>query len=303
MVLLNLALLVLVGALGWVLRANWLEAQARERAVLRRRVAPRAVLAPPSLPPVQAAAAAEYIDVANKMLFSKDRNPIVVVEPPKPAPEPVMPALPSYSGQMSIGEPVIFLSVAKDVQHSYHAGDQVGDFKLASFDQDKIVLEWNGKTVERKLEDLRVKQILAQAGAPAGAGASAGSGAAQGPVPVMPRPSIPTPGFPKPKASPDNANAAPSAAAAPAANSTTGSTTAASPAAASPTTSLGGSKAGDSNSASDASDDGMFGAALPGGFRACVAADTSPAGTVHSGYRKVQSMSIFGASCDWEPVK
>ena len=49
-VLLNLALLALVGALGWMLRANWLEAQARERAVLRRKVAPKAVLAPPSLP-------------------------------------------------------------------------------------------------------------------------------------------------------------------------------------------------------------------------------------------------------------
>ena len=298
MVLLNVALLALVGALGWVLRANWLEAQARERAVLRRQVAPKAVLAPPSLPPVQAAAPAEYIDVANKMLFSKDRNPIVVVEPPKPAPEPVMPALPSYSGQMAIGEPVIFLTAAKDAQHSYHAGDQVGDFKLTSFDQDNIVLEWNGKTVERKLEDLRAKQILAQAGA--GSGASAGSGAPPGPVPAMPRPSIPTPGYPRPIKSPDNASTGLSTVAAPAASSTSSSTTAP----VSPTTSLGGSKAGgDSNSASAASDDGMFGAALPGGLRACVPADTSPAGTVHSGYRKVQSMSIFGASCDWEPVK
>lgn len=294
-VVLNLALLALVGALGSVLRANWLEAQARERAVLRRRVAPKEVLAPPSIPPVAAAAPAEYIDVANKMLFSKDRNPIVVVEPPKPAPEPVMPALPSYSGQMAIGEPVIFLSVAKDVQHSYHAGDQVGDFKLVSFDQDNIVLEWNSKTVERKLEDLRVRQILAQAGA----GASTGSGAAQAPVPAMPRPSIPTPGYPMPVKSPDNASTGLSTVAAPAASSTSSSTAAP----VNLTTSLGGSKAGDSNSASDASEDGMLGAALPGGFRACVAADTSPAGTVHSGYRKVQAMSIFGASCDWEPVK
>ena len=49
-VLLNLALLALLGALGWILRANWLEAQVRERAVLRRKVAPKAVLAPPRLP-------------------------------------------------------------------------------------------------------------------------------------------------------------------------------------------------------------------------------------------------------------
>ena len=301
-VLLNVALLALVAALGWVLRANWLEAQARERAVLRRQVAPKAVLAPPSLPPVQAAAPAEYIDVANKMLFSKDRNPIVVVEPPKPAPEPVMPALPSYSGQMAIGEPVIFLTAAKDAQHSYHVGDQVGDFKLTSFDQDNIVLEWNGKTVERKLEDLRAKQLVAQAGV--GASVGSGSGGPQAPVAAMPRPSIPTPGYPRPIKTPDNASAGLSTVTAPATSSTSSSTSSSTTAPVSPTTSLGGSKAsGDNNSANAASDDGMFGAALPGGLRACVPADTSPAGTVHSGYRKVQSMSIFGASCDWEPVK
>ena len=295
---LNLVLLALLGTLGWMLRAHWRETRAQELATLAKAARAKAVLPPPSPAPPEPVVPANYLDVAQKTLFSKDRNPIVVVEPPKPAPEPVMPALPSYSGQMAIGEPVIFLTAAKDAQHSYHVGDQVGDFKLTSFDQDNIVLEWNGKTVERKLEDLRAKQILAQAGA--GSGASAGSGAPPGPVPAMPRPSIPTPGYPRPIKSPDNASTGLSTVAAPAASSTSSSTTPP----VSPTTSLGGSKAGgDSNSASAASDDGMFGAALPGGLRACVPADTSPAGTVHSGYRKVQSMSIFGASCDWEPVK
>ena len=77
--------------MGWVLRANWLEAQARERAVLQRKSRPRQYSLRPICPRVKAAAPAEYIDVASKMLFSKDRNPTVVVEPPKPAPEPVMP--------------------------------------------------------------------------------------------------------------------------------------------------------------------------------------------------------------------
>ncbi len=262
-VMLNLALLALLGALGWMLRANWLEAQARERAVLRRKVAPKAMLAPPSLPGVRAAAPAEYIDVASKMLFSKDRNPTVVVEPPKPAPEPVMPALPSYNGQMAIGEPVIFLSAANDVQRSYHAGEQVGDFKLVSFDEDNIAFEWKGKSIERKLDELRPKQVLAQTGPGAGR------------------------------------NAAPSIVA-PEANS------ASALARNSPVTSLSGpsaSKPGDTSSATDASDDGILGPVLPGGFRACIPADTSPAGTIHSGYRKVQAMSIFGPSCDWEPAK
>ena len=93
LVLLNLALLAFAGALVWTLRANWIQSKARERAVLQRKVAAKAVLAPPALPTVKAVAPADYIDVAGKMLFSKDRNPTVVVELPKPPPEPVMPAL------------------------------------------------------------------------------------------------------------------------------------------------------------------------------------------------------------------
>ena len=165
LVILNIALLALAGALVWTLRTNWLTAKARERAVLQRKVAGKPVLAPPALPGVKAVAPAEYIDVAGKMLFSKDRNPTVVVEPPKPPPEPVMPALPSYHGQISIGEPVILLSTsANAAQRSYHAGDQVGDFKLVNFDEARVGFEWKGKSVERKLEELRPKDTALQSG-------------------------------------------------------------------------------------------------------------------------------------------
>ena len=165
LVLLNVALLALAGGLVWTLRTNWLAAKSRERAVLQRKVAAKPVLAPPPLPPVKAVAPAEYIDVAGKMLFSKDRNPTVVVEAPKPVPEPVMPALPNYHGQMAIGEPVILLSAsANGAQRSYHAGDQVGDFKLVSFDENRAAFEWKGKNVERKLEELRPKETTAQTG-------------------------------------------------------------------------------------------------------------------------------------------
>jgi len=278
-VLLNLALLALLGALVWTLRANWLAAQARERAVLERTATPKLVLAPPSPPLVKAAAPAEYLDVANKMLFSKDRNPTVVVEPPKPAPEPVMPALPNYHGQIAIGEPVILLSAANNVQRSYHTGDQVGDFKLVSFDQENIAFEWKGKSVERKLEELRPKQTLAQA-------------AAAAPASTPPAASAPV----KSVASLDRPNAVPPAPA-PTANS------AATPAAGKAVTSLSGPTIGNSNSANDTSDDAMLGPVRPGGARGCVDADTSPSGTVHAGYRKVQIMSILGQTCSWEPVK
>jgi hypothetical protein len=278
---LNLALLALAGVLVWTLRASWLEARARERAVLERRATPKPVLAPPAPPAVKPVAPAEYIDVANKMLFSKDRNPIVVMEPPKPAPEPVMPALPNYHGQIAIGEPVILLSANSNVQRSYHAGDQVGDFKLVSFDRENIAFEWKGKGIDRKLEELRPKQVVAQA-AP---------GARPG---VTPTPTL-VPAAPRPVASLDQPTAAP-----PAASST------AAPAAGKTVTSLGGStsdKAGNTSSADNAGDDEFYGPVLPGGVRACVNSDTSPAGTVHSGYRKVVTMGIFGAACQWEQAK
>jgi hypothetical protein len=282
-VLLNLALVALAGALVWILRANWLEAQARERAVLQRKATPKPVLAPPTPPAVKAAAPAEYIDVANKMLFSKDRNPTVVVEPPKPAPEPVMPALPNYHGQMAIGEPVILLSPANGAQRSYQAGDQVGDFKLVSFNQENVAFEWKGKSIERKLEELRPKQTLAQAAAaPTPAAAS---------TPV------------RPVASLDRPNAVPAAAASPAASSVATS------AAGKAVTSLSGSSttnaanANNANSDTDTSGDATFGPVQPGGTRACVDSDNSPAGTIHSGYRKVQFLSLFGPSCSWEQVK
>jgi hypothetical protein len=286
LVLLNLALLALAGALVWILRANWIEAKARERAVLQRKVAAKAVLAPPALPTVKAVAPAEYIDVAGKMLFSKDRNPTVVVEPPKPAPEPVMPALPSYHGQMAIGEPVILLSAsANAAQHSYHAGDQVGDFKLVRFDENRIAFEWKGKNVERKLEELRPKETVAQAGVQSGV-QTAPPAPASAATPVRPVASLDHP--------------APIAAAA-SVSSAGASTT---PPPVKGVTSLSNTTNGaNSASAGDTSGDSTFGPLLPSGDRACLPSDSSAVGTVHSGFMKVQSMGIFGASCSWTEVK
>lgn len=292
LVLLNLALLALVGALVWTLRTNWLAAKARERAVLQRKVPAKTVLAPPPFPAVKSVAPADYIDVAGKMLFSKDRNPTVVVEPPKPAPEPVMPALPNYHGQMSIGEPVILLSIsAAAAQRGYHAGDQVGDFKLVSFDEARVDFEWKGKNVERKLEELRPKETTAQAGAQAGAQGGAPSGRT-----AVTRASTPAAAAApiQPVASLDHP--APAAATAPAAASTA-------PAPPKSVTSLAGAGNSANSASADTGGDSVFGPVSPTGERPCLPTDTSPVGTVHSGFMKVQSMGIFGASCSWTEVK
>lgn len=163
-VMLNLILLALLGSLGWLLRAHWLDAKAKERAVLAR--APKKVeqLPPPPVPaPATPVAAAQYLDVAQKMLFAKDRNPNVILPPPpppppEPKPEP-MPALPVYHGQMAItADPVVLLSIDKGKSKGYHAGEEVGPFTLVSFDKEKITLAWKDQTNDYRFQDLKAKE-------------------------------------------------------------------------------------------------------------------------------------------------
>ena len=77
---LNLALLALLGTLGWMLRAHWRETRARELATLAKAARRSVQLPPPSPAPPEAVVPANYLDVAQKTLFSKDRNPNVIIE-------------------------------------------------------------------------------------------------------------------------------------------------------------------------------------------------------------------------------
>ncbi|HEV2202444.1 MAG TPA: hypothetical protein VGR73_21715 [Bryobacteraceae bacterium] len=269
LVILDVVLLLFAGGLAWMLRAHYLEARARESALLNHKVPPKAVLAPPSPSPARPAQPAEYVEVAKKMLFSKDRNPDVVVEAPKPVPEPPMPALPIYHGQMDLGDPVAFLSLptrAAD-QRGYHAGDRIGDFTLVAFDEDKIELEWRGKKVERKPDDLAPKEPppAPPAGAPGGGRATPAAAQGARPVPAS--------------------NAAPQQPAA------------------SAVTELGPAPAtGTPGSAASAEPKGL-GAEIGEGVRGCLPGDQSPAGTVLSGYTKRSIPSMFGPVCRWELAK
>lgn len=157
--LLSIALLALAGSLGWLLRQKWIEQHTHEQAVLRQPANPRPLPPPQAVPAVTPAAPSQYLDVAQKTLFSSDRNPNVLVDPPKPPPPPPpMPALPVYFGQMNLGEPVVILTVGKLDQKSYSVGDKVGDFTLEAFDLDSITFDWDGKTVQRKLSELAPKE-------------------------------------------------------------------------------------------------------------------------------------------------
>jgi hypothetical protein len=276
LLLLDLALVVFAAGLVWLLRERYVQARAHEVAVLRNKVAPRPVLAPQTPPPARPSPPADYADVAQRTLFSKDRNPNVIVEPPKPAPERPMPALPIYYGQMDFGEPVAILSLPNQAasQKGYHLGDKVGEFKLVAFDREKIEFEWNGKKVERKPEELVAKEPASTA-PPAAASAAA------------------HPGAPAATGGPQSANISVRMAEAEAAAN--GVTPAGSAVA-----NLSSSAA--SSNAANPPPSGL-GDEIGSGTRACVPGDNSPAGTVVGGYQKRMISSMFGSVCRWEQVK
>jgi hypothetical protein len=159
-ILLNVLLAALVLWLGWLLRTKWLDEEAHRREILKQAIRSVTVPPPPPAPSVQRPVAAEYLEVAQRTLFTRDRNPNVeLVTPPPPPPPPPVPPLPVYRGQMAIGEqPVVFLATGPTDEKGYRKGDTVGKFKLVAFDRDNITLEWDGKNLEHKLTDLVSKE-------------------------------------------------------------------------------------------------------------------------------------------------
>ena len=99
----NFLLAICATAGIYELRKQWAETRAQEQAVLLRK--PVQVKPDTTPPPVKPAPfqATSYVDVAQKTLFAKDRNPnIEIVAPPPPPPPPPMPALPRVYGVMGL---------------------------------------------------------------------------------------------------------------------------------------------------------------------------------------------------------
>jgi hypothetical protein len=154
--LLNLLLLTSAIGAGWLLRQKYQAAHAHQAQVLKQRVpvAPPPTLSP--IPPPQPATSANYVDVAQKMLFARDRNPNVIVEPPAPAAKKVMPALPFAYGVMDFGAgpTVIMAEKAGAAHHQYHPGETVGAFKILDVNSQQILLEWEGERMIKNLSEL-----------------------------------------------------------------------------------------------------------------------------------------------------
>jgi hypothetical protein len=239
LLILNLILLGLIALAGSKLRSNWMEARAREQAFLRMRLpavpAPQVLIPPPPAP----VPAADYIDIATRLLLSRDRNPSVFVEQVKPKP---MPPLPRFHGVMNFGEgPSVILSQPgkPNSQKSFHIGEQVGEFKLVAVENTGLTFDWEGKKIKSSYADLRDNTPAQEAAPPATSAQSASPGAA-----------------------------------------VTSVTQIASPA-----------------------QDGRPGIDVGAGTKSCNPGDTSPAGTIADGFRKVVVRTPFGSACRWEPVK
>ncbi len=101
---LDLILLVAVVVSGFMLKQRQNEIFGREQAFLRQIVPAVPPPALPSIPGVSPITAANYMETVQMMLFSRDRNPNVILDPPPPPPPPPqMPPLPVAYGVMDLG--------------------------------------------------------------------------------------------------------------------------------------------------------------------------------------------------------
>jgi hypothetical protein len=177
--LLNILLVAAIALAGWQLRKEAREFHAREIAILNRRPpVPPPPLQPPAAPPPTVTGAA-YLDIAQKMLFSKDRNSQVIVDPPKPPDPPKpLPPLPVVHGVMDIGDgPIVMMSEKSGGRHrGIHVGEKIGEFKLVSVNKNDLVLGFEERTVKKTLQELidrggESAQVAGQSG-PAGGASS-----------------------------------------------------------------------------------------------------------------------------------
>jgi len=234
LLLLDLVLAALTAYAAWQFRLEWRAAKAREDALLNRR--PPAAPAQPFTPlgPTPPVMAAGYADIAQKMLFDKSRNPTVVIETPPPPPPKPMPPLPVYHGMMNLGDGqvAVMSATANSAQEEIRPGETIGQFKLVDVNTEEIVLEWEGKAIHQKMDELLERAVAQQVAE------------SRPPEAAPPAPQV------------QDIAKKPTGPGAPAA----------------------------------------------GGERFCDPNDSSPAGTVTDGFRKMSIPTPFGNVCRWDPL-
>jgi hypothetical protein len=167
--LLDLGLVAMLALLGIELHRERVRAHAREQALRHAGVKPpTGALAP--LLKVEPLTPNSYADVAAKNLFSKDRNPNVIIDPVIPPPEKPVPPFPVARGVMLWGgvpPTVVLADKAGGQQKGYHPGEKIGDWKIVSIDTSYVVFEWNEKQFKKRIDELLDRTALMIAEAPA----------------------------------------------------------------------------------------------------------------------------------------
>jgi hypothetical protein len=185
LILWNIILAACASAGIYELRRQWAETRGQEEAVILRKAKAPKVDAP--IPPVKPAPfqAVVYNEVAQKTLFSKDRNPDLPppAAPPAPPPPPPMPALPHLYGVLGLpsGAVAIMSDRAGGAQQKVRVGGMIGEFKLAKLDTQRITLEWHDKTVEKSIDELLDHSVPVEAAPGVAAAAPPPAAAPSGP--------------------------------------------------------------------------------------------------------------------------
>jgi hypothetical protein len=153
---LNLLLVVALVGIVWQARTRWNAAQTTREENLNVQVRSVPALALTPAPKPDGAQATKYADVATKNLFSKDRNPNVIIDPPKVEKPKEMPPLPVVYGVLGLpsGTKAIMAEKPGGASRPVHAGDTIGEFKITSLDPQTVVFDWDGKQISKKIEDL-----------------------------------------------------------------------------------------------------------------------------------------------------
>jgi len=164
LLLLNLLLMALIAGAVWQLRQNWLAGREREMVLLQKRVPPLPVpqiLVPPA---PKASNAVDYLEVAARLLMSRDRNPNVIVVVP---PEPVQPPLPRFYGVMDWGDgPSLYMAERPGAaQKRYRLGETIGEFKIVKLEESGITFEWNKKEVKAGFGEMKDQPGVKNSGA------------------------------------------------------------------------------------------------------------------------------------------